>query len=202
MTDKTSAAIEPELPLLPPADAFIQHGEGQCYFPSTARAHGRACYEAGQRAAIAAHVAKPAGEVAGLVEMAKEALNAAYRHGRAHLTVREGHSQSFAEARRDELLETLASMAPTQGEAQGEVAHVLRVLTASPLPDQATSNLCDTASAIYWRNVGDAPKDPYGSFRSGFCAAMALAKADATPPAPASPAEPSEPPHDMMGASS
>lgn len=52
--------VAPSLPLLPPADAFVQ-GAGQAYFSETAYAHGHACYEAGRAAGRAS--AEPEGFV-------------------------------------------------------------------------------------------------------------------------------------------
>jgi histone H3/H4 len=70
------------------------------------RMFARACIEASQAAVAQASAAVVPNKI---VDLAKDALNAAYHHGRAHLTVREDHAHSFANARRDELLTALAT---------------------------------------------------------------------------------------------
>jgi hypothetical protein len=83
--------------------------------PEPRRMQLDACIAAIDRlASMATSPASEPGEVARLADIAKEAMNAAYHHGRAYRTVREDHAHAFANARRDELLaiiDRLVSMA-------------------------------------------------------------------------------------------
>lgn len=120
--------------------------------------------------ALAALVQPPeapvAVEVSRLADMAKDALNAAYRHGRAHQTVREDHAHGFANARHDEFLSALATMAPTPApQVPSEAAHLVGGEAAQrmlPWDDCKVAFGCDDEDALWLADKHGKLKLPHG----------------------------------------